>query len=259
MVRFGFGKNWSVYEKGIDDLAISAAKTSLENKLEEDLKGKTFLDIGCGSGLFSLAAYLLGAKVTCFDYDLDSVDTANRLFSREISTTEVMTAIKGDVLDAQFMEAFPKFDFVYSWGVLHHTGDMYLAFRSTIPLVKNDGKLFIAIYNDQGLASKFWLLIKFLYCSHWLLANVIICIFSPYFYARRILRFLVKRTPLPRGMSTYYDMVDWLGGFPFEVAQPSEVVSFFESNGFRLAKSNLVGKKSGCNEFVFIKVPIYKK
>ena len=259
MVRFRFGKNWSSYEKGVDDLAISAAKSSLVNNLAEDLKGKTFLDIGCGSGLFSLAAHLLGAKVICFDYDQDSVDTANRLFSREISTTRAITAVKGDVLDAQFIEAFPKFDFVYSWGVLHHTGDMYLAFRSTIPLVKNDGKLFIAIYNDQGIISKFWLLIKFLYCSHWLLAKVIICIFSPYFYVRRTLRFLLKRTRLPRGMSTYYDMLDWLGGYPFEVAKPSAVVSFFENNGFRLVKSHLVGNKLGCNEFVFIKDPIERK
>lgn len=253
-MRFGFGRNWKNFSEKIDGVALEQAQESLRSNYMEDLEDKTFLDIGSGSGLFSLAAIKAGAKVTSFDYDPESVQTTINVLEKYNVDTCKYSVLRDDILCIENEDIIQEYDFVYSWGVLHHTGNMYQAFQETIPLVRSGGKLFIAIYNDQGILSKFWLLVKFLYCTNWLLAILIIAIFSPYFYIRSLLRVIVKRTKIPRGMSTYNDMLDWLGGYPFEVAKPKEVINFFEENGYELFKCNLVGRKLGCNEFIFRRI-----
>ena len=63
--RFEFGKNWTAFLEVLDDRRIEEAKASLREMLEvENLEGKSFVDIGSGSGLFSLAARAMGASVT---------------------------------------------------------------------------------------------------------------------------------------------------------------------------------------------------
>jgi hypothetical protein len=57
----------------------------------------------------------------------------------------------------------------------------------------------------------------------------------------------------PRGMAFLTDLLDWLGGYPFEVAKPEQVLDPFRSEGFELVRLKTAGVGHGNNEFVFVK------
>jgi 2-polyprenyl-6-hydroxyphenyl methylase/3-demethylubiquinone-9 3-methyltransferase len=174
--RFEFGKNWSRFLTVLDDGRIARAEESLRQMLDvDDLSGKSFLDIGSGSGLFSLAARRLGARVHSFDYDPHSVACTTELRRRYFPHDEQWTVEEGSALDAEYLRSLGKFDVVYSWGVLHHTGKMWQGLENAqLPLAPG-GKLFIAIYNDLGSRSVRWRWIKRTYNNlppHLSFANV---------------------------------------------------------------------------------------
>ncbi len=265
--RFEFGKNWASFLSKLSQVRILQAEESIRRYTgEPTLKGKRVLDIGSGSGLFSLAARRLGAKVYSFDYDPNSVECARELKRRYFDNDPDWEISQGSILDQDFVGRLGTFDLVYSWGVLHHTGEMHKAFEYAARCVSKDGLLYIAIYNDQGVPSKFWWLVKKTYVSspapvQFLLA----AIFWFYFELRAfVVRILTLRNPLPfkrwrelteaRGMSVWHDLVDWVGGFPFEVAKPEEVFSFFKARGFALEKLTTQGGGHGCCEYVLRKV-----
>jgi len=155
--RFEFGKNWQRFLSVLDEDRILEAEISLKQMLEIDnLHKKSFLDIGSGSGLFSLAARRLGAKVHSFDYDPVSVACTKELKRRYFNDDSEWSIEQGDVLDKAYIESLGQFDIVYAWGVLHHTGAMWQALENIIPLVGKGGRLFISIYNNQGWKSIFW-------------------------------------------------------------------------------------------------------
>ncbi len=150
--RFAFGENWQQYRNVVNDGVIEAAKDDLREKLDvSTLAGRTFLDIGCGSGIHSLVAYQLGASVVSIDFDPDSIASTQAIRSDYAPEAGARWTVRqGSVLDRSFLAKLPPADIVYSWGVLHHTGSMWEAISNVCDLVPVDGCLFIAIYNDQG-------------------------------------------------------------------------------------------------------------
>jgi 2-polyprenyl-6-hydroxyphenyl methylase/3-demethylubiquinone-9 3-methyltransferase len=264
--RFQFGQNWSQFLPAIDDERIERAEQSLKEMLEvESLSGKTFLDIGSGSGLFSLAARRLGARVHSFDFDPKSVYCTTELKKNYFRDDESWQIEEASVLDAEFMKSLGEFDIVYSWGVLHHTGNLWTAMENAQQRVAPGGKLFIALYNDTGSQSTRWNWIKKTYNG---LPGILRSPFAAIVWLPTEIKLLassvVRLRPKDyidswtqyrknRGMTKWRDIIDWVGGYPYEVSTPDEVFDFCRARGFELTKLNCGRVGLGCNQFVFVK------
>lgn len=252
-LRFRFGRNWARFLKRLDEHRIAQAEDSLREMLAvSDLKDRSFLDVGAGSGLFSLAARRLGASVHSFDYDRESVECVRELKTHFFPDDPRWRVEQGDALDESYLAGLGVFDVVYAWGVLHHTGDMWRALDNVYTRVAEGGWLFVALYNDQRWLSRYWKRVKRIFNRGPVGRVLVVVTHAPYFVGRQTVRSLVSRSRYrARGMDAWRDIIDWLGGYPFEVARPEQVLAFFRSRGFTLERMKTVDGRHGCNEFVF--------
>jgi len=262
--RFEFGKNWKSFLSVLTDERIIEAEKSICDFLGvKDLKGKTFLDIGSGSGLFSLAARRLGAKVHSFDNDIHSVECTKQLKNIYFPEDRNWDIIQASILDRHYIENLGQIDICYSWGVLHHTDSLWQALYNTQIPVAEGGVLLIGIYNDQGIISSIWELVKKTYCSGRFAKIFLTTIFYPvFFFSGFFIDIAQFNNPTKRykehkkyrGMSLVHDWKDWLGGYPYQAAKPKRIISFFENLGYRLHSFKPPGHGFGNNQFLFQKL-----
>jgi 2-polyprenyl-6-hydroxyphenyl methylase/3-demethylubiquinone-9 3-methyltransferase len=263
--RYEFGANWqSFVQNALNEERIANAVTSLKEFLGlEDLRGRSFLDIGSGSGLFSLAAHLLGAaRVTSFDYDPNSVASGRALKQRFAIPDERWTLQRGSVLDPAFMATLAPADVVYSWGVLHHTGRMWDAIDAASAQVLPGGWFGISIYNRVDRfpdSSRMWWHIKRRYArSSGPVRRIMEAAYIGNFAFNRLVTLRNPLTPIldregegRRGMEFLHDVRDWLGGFPYEYATSGEVFDHVHRRtGYQLERL-VTWEGNACNEFLF--------
>lgn len=262
--RFKFGKNWQSYLKHLNQEKINNSKDSILKFLnKKTLKGKTFIDVGSGSGLSSLSARLLGAKVHSFDFDTESVASTQYLKDKYFKGDNSWTVEQGSAIDSEYMKQLSTYDIVYSWGVLHHTGNMQRGLELVEKIVKpNGGLLYLALYNDQGFSSKAWTLVKKTYVkSPFVLKQLIILLSYFRIWGPPTIKDFIRIKPfdtwrkrkLDRGMSPHYDLIDWIGGYPFEVSAPEEIIHYYVDKGYNLLRLKTCKGGKGCNEYLFEK------
>lgn len=267
--NFSFGKNWLFFvSRYVNARTVSeASKSLIDFAGKKNIRGKTFLDIGCGSGLFSLAALNLGAsKVIGFDIDPDSVRACKKL-RHQRGSPKKWQITRGSILDLRFTSKLGRYDLVYAWGVLHHTGKMWMAIDKTLKLVAPNGYLYLAIYNKAtdwkiyadgrfGTAF-FWKKFKKYYsrlpswCQGLIEFWTILGLFFLYLAKLKNPLSVIRNHPNKhRGMSWRADIRDWLGGYPYEYASTTEVINFIKARGLKLVKMKYNGGLMN-NEYLF--------
>jgi 2-polyprenyl-6-hydroxyphenyl methylase/3-demethylubiquinone-9 3-methyltransferase len=258
--HFAFGKNWASYADLVTEAQINEAVVGLRRLTGGDLNGRTFLDIGCGSGLHSLAALKLGAvKVVSFDIDADSVATTRRVLEHHAAGGPWQVSVVS-VFDLD-PAVLGRYDVVYSWGVLHHTGDMYKALRSASAMVASGGEFIFALYKLTRLCW-LWKVEKRWYSK----ASERAQRFARSVY---VTLFRLRQGPAKfhayvttykkyRGMDFNHDVHDWMGGWPYESISAEQVEKFMRTLGMKQKRAFLTPKKkplgvfgSGCDEYIY--------
>jgi 2-polyprenyl-3-methyl-5-hydroxy-6-metoxy-1,4-benzoquinol methylase len=259
--HFAFGDNWASYAREIDEERIGEAQRGLVRLLGEDgLRGRTFLDIGCGSGIHALAAGRLGAaRVVAIDIDPASVETTRALLQRH------MPGLVRDVRLLSIFDLSPQsfglFDVVYSWGVLHHSGAMEEAIDRAARVVAPGGQLAFALYRKTRLCG-FWAHEKRWYSratprAQKLAQDIYVAAMRVGFWiTRRDFAAYIAGYDVKRGMDFWHDVHDWLGGYPYESISPDRVDILMKQSGFQHVRSFTQRQSlgifgSGCDEYVY--------
>jgi SAM-dependent methyltransferase len=241
-ISFSFGENWREFiEKNYRPERLAIARKHLLDFLGmASLEGKSFLDIGCGSGIHSLAAFDSGAaSVTSFDLDPSSVETARKLREWR-GNPENWSIHRGSVLDEEFLGGFGSADIVYSWGVLHHTGQMWRAVRNASRFVDRGSLFYIALYQTTR-RTPYWIRIKKEYNAagpgkkRWMEYQYVLRhVMLPELARLRNPFAPMRGYEQNRGMDFMTDIRDWLGGYPYEDASIPETLRFCRGLGLNM-------------------------
>jgi 2-polyprenyl-3-methyl-5-hydroxy-6-metoxy-1,4-benzoquinol methylase len=261
MKQFDFGANWSEFS---DHAASRERALQARGQFASLLEGvaltdASFLDIGFGQGFSLLSARSLGARAVGCDINPkchEVIERNARLFP-EAATGAIPLQV-GSILDEPVVRALRErpeaagggYDVVHSWGVLHHTGDMRRAVANAASLVRPGGHFVLAIYNRHW-SSLPWLAIKAAYVrSPRPVQRALVGALYPVIWLAKLA--VTRRNPkaMDRGMDFYYDVIDWVGGYPYEYASVEEMRRLV-GPGFELVRAIPAKVPTGCNEMVF--------
>ena len=106
----------------------------------EWFSGKQVVDVGCGGGRFTYGLLSLGAFVTACDQSAWALERTTQVcaeFGDKLSTRRINLLEWDDIA---------AYDLAFCFGVVHHTGNSYLAIRNVACKVKSEGKLFLMVY-----------------------------------------------------------------------------------------------------------------
>ena len=258
--HFKFGENWRSFVDTVSERSIVEAERGLIRLFPHgELHGRRFLDVGCGSGLHMLAAQRLGAaEVVGIDLDDVSVQTARALLAAHAKSKACSVEIKS-VFDLDPQQAV--YDLVYSWGVLHHTGDMWIAIRKAAAMVAPGGHLALALYRRTPLCG-FWKAEKKFYATSPRFVQAAIRALYKGVYLCGVMATgrnpagYIRKYVSARGMDWSHDVHDWLGGYPYELVRPRQLIAFLQKLDFSVERvfehpAALMGVfGSHCDEFV---------
>ncbi|PKN67513.1 MAG: hypothetical protein CVU57_02065 [Deltaproteobacteria bacterium HGW-Deltaproteobacteria-15] len=263
-MQFDFGRNWLEFsQKAMTPEKVRQAREDFAWYMKGiDLSRKWFLDIGFGQGLSLLLAAEMGARVVGCDINAQCIKalTNSAAFFPD-ARVDPADVLVGSILQKEVVESLRSrtpgcsgYHIVHSWGVLHHTGDMWSALKIAASLVRNQGYLALAIYN-RHVTSPAWLHIKWIYniAPKPVRRAMVLFFFPLIFFAKWA---STGRDPRiqERGMDFYFNVIDWIGGYPYEYARSDEVIHRTELLGFKCIRLKPAGVSTGCNQFLFVKV-----
>ncbi len=260
-MQFDFGENWKDFSvKAINSQRIEESLKAFRELIDnKELNNETFLDIGFGQGLGLLNATLLGAKTVGCDINpkCGEVLQYNKNKYPDLADKQIPVVI-GSINETKTVNEIKRicnqFSIVHSWGVLHHTGSMWKSIDISCNLVKSGGWFILAIYNKHW-SSILWKYIKWFYnVSPKFIKWLMIKIFYIIIFAAKFLVTFKNPLKKERGMNFYYDIIDWLGGYPYEYATHNEIKDYVEKKGFKMIKSKTPEVPTGCNEFIFQRI-----
>ena len=262
-VDFDFGENWVNYaESKLTPELVEQARSDFSRLMSHtsQLDGD-FLDIGYGQGLSLLLAAEMGFRVTGLEINkknLIALEKTKSLFQKMAVPTERL--IIGSILDDETVSKLTNmnvsgYHVVHSWGVLHHTGNLHKAFNNTAKLVRPGGYLVVAIYRKHW-TSPFWKRFKYIFCaSPEIIRKMLVVFFLPLLFIRFLTSRTIRSSVTRRGMHFFFDLIDWLGGFPYEYEDANTIVGWANSVGMKQITIIRGAGWTGCNEYIFKRPP----
>ncbi len=262
-MQFDFGRNWLKFSQAaLSEEKISQARRDFAALFQGiELRDRSFLDVGFGQGISLLIAAEQGARAVGCDINprCREVIERNHVYFPEANDRKVDLVV-GSIIEGDAVKTLRdrspdrsgQYDIVHSWGVLHHTGNMKMALKNVCSLVKPGGQLIIAIYNRHW-TSPAWLVIKYSYNKFPLLQKPLVALLYPVIYLAKFA--VARRSPKKqqRGMDFYFNVVDWVGGYPYEYASVPEIEQVLNKEGFVTVRTVRAGVPTGCNEFIFMR------